>query len=76
MSDTDQNENISSENLIDLESSVSVPSSGELYEPSDEFDSDDSRYNNLSQAGYILDRANNSIGNTDSVSRTRRTYLN
>ncbi|KAL4147922.1 hypothetical protein QTP88_002249 [Uroleucon formosanum] len=35
MSDTDQNETSSSENLIDLESSVSVPSSGELYEPSE-----------------------------------------
>ncbi|KAF0709274.1 Uncharacterized protein FWK35_00027105 [Aphis craccivora] len=54
------------------------PSSGELYEPSDEFDSDDSRYkwyNNLSQARYILDIANNSIGNFDSVLEDARNLL-
>ncbi|KAF0727122.1 protein DDB G0276689-like [Aphis craccivora] len=54
---------------------VSVPSSGKLYEPSDEFDSDDNRYNNLSQARCILDRANNSIGNTDSVLEDARNLL-
>jgi len=64
MSDIDQNETSSSENLIDLESSVSVPSSGELYEPSAEFDSDDSRYSNISQSEHVLDRTNNSIGIT------------
>jgi len=75
MSDIDQNETSSSENLIDLESSVSVPSSGELYEPSGEFDSDDSRYSNISQSEHVLDRTNNSIGITDSVLEDARSLL-
>jgi len=58
-----------------LESVVSVPSSGEQYEPSDEFDSDDSRFNNISQLVHILNRANNSIDNTNSVLEDARTLL-
>ncbi|KAL4104594.1 hypothetical protein QTP88_019888 [Uroleucon formosanum] len=66
MSDIDQNETSSSENLIDLESSVSVSSSGELYEPSGEFDSDDSR----------SIHGTNEISNTDDLSKiTERQVL-
>ncbi|KAL4134683.1 hypothetical protein QTP88_006409 [Uroleucon formosanum] len=58
-----------------FESSVSVPSSGEFYEPSGEFDSDDSRYSNISQSEHVLDRTNNSIGITDSVFEDARNLL-
>ncbi|KAL4122764.1 hypothetical protein QTP88_015039 [Uroleucon formosanum] len=62
MSVIDQNETSSSENLIDLEGSVSVPSSGELYEPSGEFDSNDSR------SDFKL--SNNYGGKTNSVQKS------
>ena len=67
MSNIDHNKTDNSSDSIDFESSVSDPSSGEVYEPSVEFDSDDSRSHDIAQSEDILERVNNSLGATDSA---------
>lgn len=64
MSDIDPHSS-SELDLIDFSGSSSNTSSGELYVPNKEFDSDDSRENDLGQVDRTLEGINKSIGEVD-----------
>lgn len=72
MSDSKTNNNKEIE-LIDFSSSSSDVSSGELYNPSVEFDSDDSRKNYIDQSEETLGRINITLDNVDkTIAETTR----
>lgn len=56
---------MSDPNLIEFSDPSSDSSSGEIYVPSDEFDSDDSRRNELEQSESTLNKINTSIKQVD-----------
>lgn len=72
MSDSNTNNN-SEVDLIDFSSSSSEPSSGELYSPSVEFESDDSRKNCIQQAEDTLNEINITLTKVDkTITETTR----